>query len=142
MVFLCQSLPISLFSKNGSQVISLLCSNPSMSSHFIQNYIPSLCSDDTLSVRSSPNDPYIWQHPLPPSLITHIFTLKTRKSLPTLPSFFLSTALSSLSICLLLLFLFLFLYISRLEIRSLVWAGLHRLCSLLCPHSLKLALRK
>lgn len=40
------------------QIAWLLCSNSPMSSHLSQKYIPSLCSDDTISVRFSPNAPY------------------------------------------------------------------------------------
>lgn len=46
------------FLKNVSLITSLLCSNPPITSLFTQNYIPSLCSSDTLSVRPSPNALY------------------------------------------------------------------------------------
>lgn len=58
-VFLCRPCPLIVyFLKMLSHITSLLCSNPPMSSHLTQKYIPTLCSNDTLSVRSSPNALY------------------------------------------------------------------------------------
>lgn len=76
MVFLPHGIPVAVltFSKNISPITSLLCSNPPMSSHFTQNYIPILCSNDT---------PYQWglpemlhTIPLIPHLtpLTHAYT--------------------------------------------------------------------
>lgn len=46
------------FLKILSQITSLLCTNPPMSSHLIQKYIPSLCSNDALFSEVFPNVPY------------------------------------------------------------------------------------
>ena len=54
------------FLKILSQITSLLCTNPPMSSHLTQKYIPSLCSNDALFSEVFPQMPHIIQQYLPP----------------------------------------------------------------------------
>lgn len=62
------TLPLSTyyFLKILSEITSLLCTNPPMSSHLTRKYIPSLCSNDALFSEVFPQMPHIIQQYLPP----------------------------------------------------------------------------